>query len=86
MPKFDGQYRLDSPNGKAALEQLRGLSVGGSLQAFLIPALSTPAQWVLKEKTETRWKLEGNFCEIPLYTLTVEINEDRIGMKVEELA
>jgi hypothetical protein len=85
MPKFDCQYRTDSPNGKAAVELLEKLSLGGSLTSPLIPSLSAPAEWVLEEKEPGRWKLQGSFCTIPLYSLTIAIEGDRIGMKVEEL-
>jgi hypothetical protein len=84
MPKYDSQYRIDSPNGQEAIKQLQKLSVGESINSFPIQAISLPAQWKMVEKSATRWKLEGTFCEVPLYTLTVEVRENRIGMKVEE--
>jgi hypothetical protein len=86
MPKFDCQYRTDSPNGQLALQQVQKLSVGDTLKSEFIPSISAPVKWVLTEAVENRWKLDGSFYDIPLYTVTIEVREGRIGMRVEEPA
>jgi hypothetical protein len=94
MPeKFNGLYKTDSPRGKEALGMLDGLTEGQAVgSSTMIPGLRPhdPVVWILK-KVDTvaadlkTWIVDGSYCGIPFYRLTIKRMEDRIGMTVEEL-
>lgn len=84
---FDGQYRVDSPQGKKALEQLRSVTLGGEWEYPLIPSLPTKAKWKLLEHKKIGedeiWEIYGYFCSIPFYRLKIQLKDQKLSMVVE---
>ena len=93
MAKFDSQFRLTSDLGQRAVAQIATLKVGDVLTGRLMPAIPEDIKWKCIEAQRNMGgkqgadivTLVGRWCDIPLYTVEIRVEDDQISLKVREV-
>jgi hypothetical protein len=92
MAAFEGQFRVESEAGRAALEQLKRLQVGDVYEESLFAALPEPIKWrcieVLKgiggAPHNDLVSLVGSFCGITVFTVEIRSDGQKVSLKCRE--